>query len=73
MEMLKLILLILISSNYICLAQSNTNIKYINHKIEDLIQISKIKNLENKISIYSIQLDANEKPEKILNVKKNIY
>tara|TARA_B100000700_G_C14694523_1_gene691548 strand:+ start:130 stop:498 length:369 start_codon:yes stop_codon:yes gene_type:complete len=57
--------------NCICIAQSNVNINYINHHIENLITISKIKYPEQKISIYSIQIKASERPENILKVKKN--
>ena len=47
--------------NYLSFAQEHININYINPTIENLITISKIKNLEAKISVYSIQLEANEK------------
>tara|TARA_Y100001968_G_C19326866_1_gene702211 strand:+ start:483 stop:884 length:402 start_codon:yes stop_codon:yes gene_type:complete len=68
---MKIILtIILIFISHICCAQQNIDINYTNSEIKKLLEISKIKNLNTQISVYSIQLDANEKPEKIIKTKK---
>ena len=62
-------LIALIITAYCCSAQTNTNINYTNPKIKELITIAKAKNVTT-ISVYSIQIQASEKPEQILKTKK---
>jgi len=68
MKILLLVVFVLI--NYLSFAQENININYINPEIHDLIKVAKIKNLETQISVYSLQLEANETLEKITKIKK---
>ena len=66
-------LIILFFISYYCSAQKNTSIHYSDPNIKELITIASTKNKTNKLSVYSIQIQANENPEKILKTKKSIY
>ena len=63
-------LIILFFISYCCSAQRNTSIHYSDPNIKELITIASIKNKTTKLSVYSIQIQATENPEKILKTKK---
>jgi len=52
------------------LLQRNTSINYSDPNIKELITIASTKNKTTKLSVYSIQIQATENPEKILKTKK---
>ena len=63
-------LIILFFISYYCSAQRNTSINYSDPNIKELITIASTKNKTNKLSVYSIQIQATENPKKILKTKK---
>jgi len=63
-------LIVLLITAYCCSAQTNININYNDPKIKELITIARVAKNTTKISVYSIQIQASENPEKILKTKK---
>tara|TARA_B100000427_G_C15476144_1_gene580856 strand:+ start:251 stop:643 length:393 start_codon:yes stop_codon:yes gene_type:complete len=63
-------LITLLITAYCCSAQTNTNINYTNPKIQELITIARAEKNATAISVYSLQIQASENPEKILKTKQ---
>ena len=64
-------LIVLLITVYYCSAQTNTFIYYTDPKIKELITIARAKKNTTTISVYSLQIQASENPEKILKTKQN--
>ena len=63
-------LIVLLITVYCCSAQTNTFINYTDPKIKELITIARAEKNTTKISVYSLQIQASENPEKILKTKQ---
>ena len=63
-------LIVLLIAVYCCSAQTNTFINYTDPKIKELITIARAAKNTTKISVYSLQIQASENPEKILKTKQ---
>ena len=63
-------LIILLITVYCCSAQTNTFINYTDPKIKELITIARAEKNTTTISVYSLQIQASENPEKILKTKQ---
>tara|TARA_B100000401_G_C52197484_1_gene435330 strand:+ start:100 stop:492 length:393 start_codon:yes stop_codon:yes gene_type:complete len=63
-------LIVLLITVYCCSAQTNTFINYTDPKIKELITIARAEKNTTTISVYSLQIQASENPEKILKTKQ---
>ena len=63
-------LIVLLITAYCCSAQTNNFINYTDPKIKELITIARAEKNTTTISVYSLQIQASENPEKILKTKQ---